>query len=153
MSGELKNDPLTVVGGGGGGGYSKDSCGICTEDDEGSTEGREEHDDGGNSRLGIWIRLNGPGLNDFPQPQSHSVLSDESNGLCGAKPTKYGLANLIPNPHRYPVTSDLWPIMIVQGSWANVRPGGLNDSQPCAWALMGRFALDVHVLGMRHSPP
>ena len=102
------------MGGGGDGGYSKDTSGICTEDDEGSTERWEEHDNGGGRRLGIWIRLNEPGLNDFPQPPSHRMFNgDEKNGLCGVKRTKSGLTNLKPNPQRYPVTSGLRPILMI----------------------------------------
>ena len=46
MPGEPKHDPLTIAGGVGDGGYSKDADGVCAECEEGSTEGREEHDEG-----------------------------------------------------------------------------------------------------------
>ena len=47
MSGEPKDDPLTIVGGVIYSGYSKDTGDICAEGEEGSTEGREEHNDNG----------------------------------------------------------------------------------------------------------
>ena len=44
MPGELRNEPLTIVGGVVDRKCSKDTGGIYSDGDEGSTEGREEHD-------------------------------------------------------------------------------------------------------------
>ena len=40
------------MGGIGDGRYSKDTDGVCAEGEEGSTEGREEHDEEGSGRRG-----------------------------------------------------------------------------------------------------
>lgn len=50
MRGEPEDDPLTIMGDGEDRGYGKDTDGIRAEGDEGSTEGREEHDGGGGWR-------------------------------------------------------------------------------------------------------
>lgn len=49
--GQAKGDPLTIMGGVGDSGDSKDTNGKCAEGDEGSVEGREEHDDERGERI------------------------------------------------------------------------------------------------------
>ena len=73
MPGEPKDDPLTVTGGARDGGYSKDTDGVCAEGEEGSTEGREEHDNEGGGQRGEskeGTRGGWRGSNSVPVPRS-----------------------------------------------------------------------------------